>query len=512
MHVTFRTDASMEIGTGHVMRCLTLAWALRGAGAACRFITRALPGNIAGRIADDGFEVTLLPLPQGAVPEGPPAHAHWAGIGWAQDADETRAALGQAPDWLVIDHYAFDARWQKAACPEGTRLMVIDDLADRPHACDLLLDQNLGRHAGDYDGLVPETCMRLIGPRYALLRPEFAAARAEALARRTGRGLRHLLISMGGVDSVDATSAVLNALRDAPLPEDLTIEVIMGGQAPALEKVRALVRDMPRPTEVAVDVGDMAARMVAADLAIGAGGSTTWERCALGLPSIIVEIAANQAEITDAMVDANSALTPGSLHAAGFATQLSAALAEAAAHPCLAVLSQNAAEICDGDGLGRVMKVMHPADISFRSATRADSRRVWEWRRAVSKSARMACEDTLYHQHDVWFCRAVSDPDRSILIAEQGDLPCGYLRLDSNGASRARVSICLSPEFRGKGLGGRLLEEADRLGRALGFEHLCAEIHPENQASALVFEAAGYTQGNLENGFISCHRALKDVT
>jgi spore coat polysaccharide biosynthesis predicted glycosyltransferase SpsG/RimJ/RimL family protein N-acetyltransferase len=390
--------------------------------------------------------------------------------------------------------------------------MVIDDLADRPHACDLLLDQNLGRDAGDYDGLVPETCTRLVGPRYALLRPEFAAARPETLVGRTGRGLRHLLISMGGVDSGDATSAVLNALRDAPLPVDLRITVIMGSHAPALKRVRALARNMPRPTQVAVDVDDMAARMGAADLAIGAGGATTWERCALGLPSIILEIAANQAEISRAMVDAGAALTPGHLHADKFAARLRAAVAETADHPRLAVLSQNAAEICDGDGVGRVMRVLHPANVSLRSATPADSRRVWEWRRAVSKSARMASEDTLYHKHDAWFRRAVSDPDRSILIAEQGDLPCGYLRLDRTGVSQARVSICLSPEFSGKGLGRRLLEEADRLGRALGFEHLYAEIHPENQASGSVFEAASYIRGNLENGFIICHRALKEAT
>jgi UDP-2,4-diacetamido-2,4,6-trideoxy-beta-L-altropyranose hydrolase len=336
------------------MRCLTLARALRRAGVACRFITRALPGHLAGRIAEDGFEVTLLPAPHGAVPEGPPNHAHWAGIGWAQDAEETRAALGRAPDWLVIDHYAFDARWQKAARPEGTRLMVIDDLADRPHACDLLLDQNLGRDAGDYDRLVPETCTRLVGPRYALLRPEFAAARPEALVGRAGRGLRHLLISMGGVDSVDATSAVLNALRDAPLPDDLRITVIMGGNAPALKRVRALACNMPRPTQVVVDVDDMAARMAAADLAIGAGGATTWERCALGLPSIIVQIADNQAGIARALATEGAALDPGPLQAPGFAQALQSVLAQATDPARVAAMSEAAAAICDGDGVGWV--------------------------------------------------------------------------------------------------------------------------------------------------------------
>ena len=266
-------------------------------------------------------------------------------MGWAQDAAETRAALGEGPDWLVMDHYAFDARWQGAARPAGTRLMVIDDLADRPHDCDLLLDQNLGHEAGDYDGLVPEACTRLIGPRYALLRPEFAEARAGALAAREGRGLNRLMISMGGIDAADATSMVLDALRDAPLPEGLVISVIMGGQAPALERVRALARDMPRPTEVAVDVDDMAARMAAADLAIGAGGATTWERCALGLPSVIVETADNQAGIAAAMARAGAGLAPGALHAPGFARALGAALTEAGDPARLAAMSQAARDL-----------------------------------------------------------------------------------------------------------------------------------------------------------------------
>ena len=183
MEIAFRADASLEIGTGHVMRCLTLARSLRETGVACQFITRSLPGHMGDRIADEGFDLTLLPAPRGPAPDGPPAHARWAGVDWEQDAAETRAVLGAAPDWLVIDHYAFDARWQRATCPAGTKLMVIDDLADRPHVCDLLLDQNLGHDPRNYDGLVPDDCTRLIGPSYALLRPEFAEARGEALAR-----------------------------------------------------------------------------------------------------------------------------------------------------------------------------------------------------------------------------------------------------------------------------------------------------------------------------------------
>jgi len=512
MKIAFRTDASLEIGTGHVMRCLTLARALRRAGASCRFVTRAHPGHMGDRIAAEGFDVTVLSAPNGLAPEAPPLHAHWAGVEWAQDAAETRDALDGAPDWLVIDHYALDARWQRAVCPSGTRRMVIDDLADRPHDCDLLLDQNLGHAAGDYDGLVPDRCTRLMGPRHALLRPEFAERRAAALADRAGRGLKRLMISMGGIDGVDATSAVLGALRDAPLPPDLRISVIMGSRAPALEKVRALAQSMPRPTEVVVDVDDMAARMAAADLAIGAGGGTTWERCCLGLPSIIVETAENQSGIADAMARAGAGLAPGGLHAPGFAQALSEAVAEAGDPARLEALSMAAAGICDGDGAARVLSKLTAGDVSFRPAARADSRRVWEWRRAVDSAFNLTGEETSFGRHDEWFCRAIADSDRIIRIIEHGHLPCGYLRLDRTARQRARVSICLSPEQRGQGLGSRLLAEADRLGLSLGLERLDAEIHPRNRASRHVFEAAGYRIDRSDSGFLACHRTLEDAS
>lgn len=510
MNITFRADASLTIGTGHVMRCLTLARALHAQGAECCFVTRALPGHLAAQIEAAGFGVTLLPAPAGPAPDTPPAHAAWAGVDWTTDAAETRAALENRPDWLVMDHYAFDARWQRAARPEGTKLMVIDDLADRPHDCDLLLDQNLGHAADDYDGLVPEHCICLTGPRHALLRPEFAQARASALAERVGRGLRHLLITMGGVDPLDATSQVLRAVQGADLPEDLRITVVMGSRAPALDNVRALACDMARPTEVVVDVADMAARMASADLAIGAAGSTTWERCALGLPTVIVQIAENQAGIARALSDAGAALDPGPLNAPEFVQNLQAALAEAPSQ--LGIMSDRAADICDGDGAARVVAKLCPPNVSFRAAERGDSRRVWDWRRTIDPSFNMTSEQTDFGPHDLWFRHAIDSSDRQFRIMMLGELACGYLRLDRIGDSRARVSICLSPDTRGQGLGHHLLEEANTLAARHGITRLDAEIHPRNIASRRIFDRAGYVQADIVDGFLTCHRMLEDAS
>tara|TARA_R100001377_G_scaffold22165_3_gene11845 strand:- start:6176 stop:7705 length:1530 start_codon:yes stop_codon:yes gene_type:complete len=507
--VSFRADASLTIGTGHVMRCLTLARELRGQGVTCRFICRTLPGNMVAQVAKAGFEVTLLPKPDGPITNSPTTHAAWAGVDWQIDAAETRAVMERIPsDWLVMDHYAFDARWQQVALPDSTKLMVIDDLADRPHNCDLILDQNLRQGSLNYDGLVSDRSVQLMGPKYALLRPEFADARAKALVDRVDRGLRHLLITMGGVDLADATSTILIALRDAPLPDNLRITVIMGSGAPALERVRAIAKDLPWPTAVVVDVPNMASYMALADIAISAGGGTTWERCCLGLPSIIVETAQNQAGIARDLATIGAAWDPGPIQSMDFVHKLHVALSECQTATCLDEISERAAAVCDGDGAKRILATLIPFKLHFRDATSKDSRRVWEWRNAIKKSLLRINKDTSYYQHDRWFRQALGDNDRIIRIVMKAELPCGYLRLDRIDGSCACISICLSPEARGQGLGPLLLEEANKVGKRMGIEYLSAEVHHENAASRRAFEHAGYSQGDTVDGFLNFYRNL----
>ena len=230
MQIAFRTDASLDIGTGHVMRCLTLAALLQEAGATCRFICRDHPGNLIELIRTRGFEVQTLAR-QKTVQDTESAqetYADWLGANWETDAQQTETALGDIiVDWLVVDHYALDTGWEKQLRSTCRGLMVIDDLANRNHDCDLLLDQNLGRVASDYANLVPQNCALLIGPAYALLRPEFSAHRQASLARRNAANLKRLLITMGGVDKDNATGKILTALMHVELPLDCRITVVV---------------------------------------------------------------------------------------------------------------------------------------------------------------------------------------------------------------------------------------------------------------------------------------------
>lgn len=302
MKVAFRTDASIEIGTGHVMRCLTLAQELRDQGAQCSFVMRDLPANFLDFVQANGFEISRLPKPDGLTPTSPPAHAAWAGVNWEVDAQQTSELLqGRSISWLVMDHYAFDHRWQSVVSPYVDRLMVIDDLADRPHQCDLLLDQNLGRAKADYQGFLPAKAELLVGPQYALLRKEFAIHRAASLSRRSSGTLGSLLISMGGVDKDNVTGKCLEALssEDAPLFEKIT--VILGQNAPYLDDVITLAEGSRHQIQVLSGVSDIAALMSDHDVAIGAAGATAWERCCMGLPTLLFVIAENQVQGANAL-------------------------------------------------------------------------------------------------------------------------------------------------------------------------------------------------------------------
>ena len=376
MKVAFRTDASLQMGSGHVMRCLTLADSLTRKGVQCHFISRAHPGNLMEVIRQRGFKVNCLAAPEQQTKEFTekittnalqneqfePAHAAWLGSTWQTDATDTAALLARLqPDWLVVDHYALDRRWEEAIALHYKKLMVIDDLADRPHRCDLLLDQNLGRQLQDYAGLLSTHCHVLTGSQYGLLRPEFAALRFYSLQRRQALpDLRQLLITMGGVDQPNATGLVLQALKTSALPADCNITVVMGLTAPWLENVRQLASQMPWPTEVVVNINDMAQRMADSDLAIGAAGGTSWERCCLGLPTLMVVLAANQQPGAQALEAAQAARLIGTVN--DIATQLPLAIAELTKFDGLSQMSLAASAVTDGQGVEKVLHAMGVAN------------------------------------------------------------------------------------------------------------------------------------------------------
>lgn len=287
--ILFRVDASEQIGSGHVMRCLTLAEELRGSCDEIIFICRELPGNLIEHIEAQGFRVFRVP------PEPETG---------AADVEQTKKVLrnhGLQPDWLIVDKYGLDKHWESALRPLVKRIMVIDDLADREHDCDLLLDQNYYRNLEiRYRGLVPNHCRQLLGPKYALLRQEFKTAR-RSLRVRDG-SVKGILIFYGGSDPTDETTKALEAIRLLNRP-DLTFAVVVGASNPRRESIQELCLAMAN-TKFYCQADNMAELMARADLALGAGGASNWERCYLGLPALITIVAENQRETVEALAEA----------------------------------------------------------------------------------------------------------------------------------------------------------------------------------------------------------------
>jgi UDP-2,4-diacetamido-2,4,6-trideoxy-beta-L-altropyranose hydrolase len=291
--VFIRTDASLQIGSGHVMRCLTLAEALQDAGGTIAFITRNHLGNLNDYIKSKGFNVYSLPnLNESNMQQGLCGYEKWLGVKQEQDAKETIQALsGVHPDWLIVDHYALNEDWETHLRKNTSKLMVIDDLSNRQFDCDILLNQNLGSKKNDYQNKVPKNCQLLLGCDYALLRPEFAKLRKKALEKRKNtKKIKNILVSMGGIDNQNITYEILQQLNDK-----FNIVVVLGGSSPWNEMIIDFSKD--KNIDVFINTNNMAELMLNADLAIGAGGSTSWERCCMGLPTLLFITADNQIDI-----------------------------------------------------------------------------------------------------------------------------------------------------------------------------------------------------------------------
>lgn len=342
--VAFRADASAAIGSGHVMRCLALAGGLRAAGARCRFVMREEGAVLAGRVREAGFKVDLLAV--GVA----------AGLGEAADAAATVRLLSEEPaDWLVVDHYGLGARWETALRGHARSRFAIDDLAERAHDCEWLLDQNLGRQATDYQALVAPNTHVLVGPTYALLRPEFPARRRAGLAPRDG-GLRHLVVSLGGGDSGALGGAALKALARCALPPGLRTTLVLGSAGPAIEAAHAAAERLPGGVDIQVGVRDMSALLATADLAVGAAGISAWERCCLGVPSLLVVLADNQVPGARALEAAGAAAILGVPHQAW--RELPGRWPALTRPAALRTMSAAAAAVTDGDGVARVCAEM----------------------------------------------------------------------------------------------------------------------------------------------------------
>jgi len=359
--VCFRVDASAAIGAGHVVRCLALAESLRRRNARCVFVCRQQEGNLQGLILNARFEVRFLPFADG--PELTSTKASLSGdssgMNMIADAEQTIESLaGEIMDWIVVDHYALGTPWESAVKERCANVLAIDDLANRPHDCRIVLDHNVGRSEGDYHNIVAAGTRLLIGPRFALLRQQYNSLRSYSFQRRKNRAgaLGSLLVAFGGSDHSALIGEVLNTLRGSALPKDLLITVVIGFCAGSESLIRAQAAAMPWPTRVIVGANNMAQLMADSDLAIGAAGTSALERCALGLPSLAVVLADNQRQGAYALQSRGAAIVVSDM------SELGVVLNQLGSSPCgpqqLLEMSRASFRQVDACGAGRVSEEM----------------------------------------------------------------------------------------------------------------------------------------------------------
>jgi UDP-2,4-diacetamido-2,4,6-trideoxy-beta-L-altropyranose hydrolase len=491
--IAIRVDASRAMSLGHLTRCLTLADTLKARAAEIVFLSAPSIEDWREMIARRGHALSVLPLAARDLKkdeEGAFAHAGWLPWGWRADAEATLAALEGKVDWLIVDHYALDARWEKMLRKAAAQIMVIDDLADRSHDCDLLLDQNARDLTTDrYATLLPFATHRLIGPRYALLRPQFTAS----LGRARDGGVARILVFMSAMDPKGATLLALLALSSNERLRTIPLDVVIGGASPHLDTIKARAASHGS-AKIHVDTDEMAALCAAADLAIGAGGVAALERCCLGLPTVTLSIAANQEPGLASLAAAGAVRHLGRFEDVSYgrlASELDDLLFDKAS---VSELSKRASALVDGRGAERCAAAVLGPAATLRKATMDDAQRLLDWRNEESvRLASLNSKPIALSDHLAWLERKLADPNHRHWIAESVGDACGSVRFDI-ADSKAQVSIVVAPDQRGTGFGGRLLVEAEKrlLSERPDVTAFVAEVLPGNDASKRLFSRSSY--------------------
>ena len=355
--VLFRADASLTIGSGHVMRCLTLAKELRECGIEIHFVCRMLDGHMRETIAENKFNVTMLAPLEGSENEPQLPYSDWLGENQEYDAKQTLPTVSKIkPDCIIVDHYTLDYKWQSIVKPYTNKIMVIDDLGDRKHECDFLLDQTFGTSADKYSRLVPEKCQIFTGTEYALLRKEFVSIRSSTLsARKETNDLNTILISFGGMDRENLSLIALKACEESALKPQASIHIVVGASNQNHESLIKFIKNSRHDVKLHVNINNIATLMSEADLAIGAGGTTSWERCALGLPSLVVCVADNQVDVIANLNEVGALKSLGNKKHVSIET-IHSAIDMFVDHPQkLKEMQLAAAAICDGNGTKRLV-------------------------------------------------------------------------------------------------------------------------------------------------------------
>jgi UDP-2,4-diacetamido-2,4,6-trideoxy-beta-L-altropyranose hydrolase len=476
------------MGTGHVMRCLALAQAWQDAGGRATFAMAESTPALRERLRAENCEVLLLKAEPGSV----------------ADAGETAsAAKGCGAGWVVVDGYHFGADYQRALGDAGCKVLFIDDNGHAgSYSADLVLNQNVYAKEDFYRRREARARL-LLGTKYALLRREFGAWKD--WPREIPARARQVLVTMGGSDPDNITARVLRSVLCQP---DAVATVVLGGSNPHLAELRDAAHGFAGRVRLLENVQDMPALIAGADVAVSGAGTTTLEMCYLGLPSLLAVLAENQERVAEELSARGVAVNLGEgthLDLAHLEKRLAEVMASAEMRTAMSVCGR---QLVDGLGSQRVVRAIRPPALRIRRAEDADCRTLWELANDPVVRASAFSEASIpWERHIEWFRDRIQGKRCHILVGEAGGDLVGQVRVDECADREGEVDVSVARNFRGEGLGSRLIDLAVReIFASTGLLRIHAFVRPENQASQRAFTKAGFERAGEQE--VKGHRAL----
>lgn len=529
-YILFRLDASEVIGTGHLMRCVALASAFKLRGMHSVFVCRDLNKKFVTYLEKLGFDSFQNGYNTDLQVEEECLSSSWTDQMQKLDASDTINILKKLesefglPFVLIVDHYSLNAVWEKTVTERyDLPICAIDDL-DREHQCSYILDTTFGKTKANYQNKIPRHCETMIGSKYSMLRPEFAVLRESSLRRRDqtyvdSSSVKDLVIAFGGADHDNITSRLLSAIEVLPKKFDFNVHVLIGAAYGHKDQLITQIETSRFTTELHHNITDVASLFAKADICIGASGSSTWERCCLGLPTVNLVIAENQKQIAEILGNSrmlvNATLPKGDFSEDNYRDwndkYLIPLLSQSSFREDISV---NMRKATDGFGLLHIISVLVKKfvlnhDVELTHASGDDAQLVYQWQ-SFPEMRKYSINKTVptWDNHLKWYANKLREPNSDFYIAKVNGLKVGVVRLDEFSAKQELgdpkyandtcklISILTGPEFQGMKLGKRALIELQKRHTK---EILVARVFQENTASVALFRSVGFKQ--IENEY-----------
>lgn len=507
-NILFRCDASNLIGSGHVIRCRTLARQLKNINKnKVVFLCRQQKGDFI-QILKEEFEVIELEKiskKDFLVSKNKNIYESWLGCSQKEDAKNCLATLKHKKynfDWIILDHYGIDQKWQSEflngfSNNNKPKIMVIDDLANRSHEANIILNQNLIelKLKNPYQSLVPEYCINLLGPKYALLDSEYSKIHNNIKERVD---FKNVLIYFGAVDPKNFVEKSLRKLLEANIP-DLCIDVVISSYSKNYKKIKKISEENNN-VKIHISLPTLVDLISKADFSIGAAGSTTWERVCLKLPTLVIATAENQINLAKSLANKRLIYLIGDWNTSQKKIKNSLNF----------LINKdfkffNFDFLVDGLGAKRVANYLNNIHTNnkLRRVEDKDELLLLRWANDNSVRKNSFSESIINKkEHNYWFQKSLHNPERFHFIYEDENLvPIGQIRFDlDKNNNHILIDISIESFFRGKGLGTRLLGEGiNKMKNLLKGNYIfVAEIKKQNIASKFTFAKAGFIEKSLD--------------